>query len=145
MTDVDELAPVVIDEYGTLFVTGIPVSFGFVRSTEKSPYFGSRYQQDIEPAGRYMLHSPDPGDLARGWVRGVVTFESPLVIAFNRDQDGVAYDDTSWKARLHRIYGAKGSALSRRIREDGYDGIVTVALHRGEPMDTREIVDLAGI
>lgn len=145
MTEVDELAPVALVEQDTLFATGIPVSFGFVRSTEKAPHFGDRYQQHIEPAGRYMLHNPDPGDLARGWERGIVTFESPLVLAFNAGHDGVAYDESSWKARLHRIYGVAGRALSKRIRKDGYDGIVTVALHHGEPMDTREIVDLTGV
>lgn len=144
MSDVDELAPVVLDEYDALFATGLPVSFRFVRSTEKSPYFGDRYQQHIEPAGRYMLHSLD-GRAVRGWESGVVTFQSPLVIAFNAGRDGVMYDETSWKARLHRIYGVAGLALSRKIRKDGYDGIVTVALQDGEPGDTREIVDLQGI
>lgn len=140
---IEELMPVVLEEYGVVFASRLPVTFTFTRSTEKSPYVGSTYQQDIEPAGRYMLHNPYPGELPRGWVRGVVTFHSPLVLAFHPTD--IAYDELSWKARLLRLYGAGGVALSRTLRRAGFDGIVTVGLRRGEPVDTREIVDLTGV
>ena len=39
-----------VTEYGTTFAHGQPVTFTYVRNTEKAPYFGSRFQQDIEPA-----------------------------------------------------------------------------------------------
>lgn len=136
-----DLMPVAVNEHDKHFATGQPVTFAFVRSTEKSPNFGARYQQDIEPAGRYMLHSPHTPP--PGWERGTVTFKSPLVLAFHPDE--IAYDAQSWKARLQQIYGKRGIALSRALKRDGYDGIVTVALENGRPADTREIIDLTQI
>jgi hypothetical protein len=127
-------------EYGVSFETGKPVEVRYIRSTKKAPppMALDRYQQRIEPAGRYMLHNPEPGDLPPGWESGVVRFQNPLVIPFNR-VPGNYYDQWSWKAELAMHYGKRGRALSRAIVRDGYDGIVTVMLGAG---DTREIVDL---
>jgi len=131
-----------VTEYGVHFATGEPVTFRYVRNTEKSPNFGGRYQQDIEPAGRYLLHNPDPGDLPPRWMTGKVTLHSPLVLAFSTGGAG-GYDDHNWKARLVSWYGRKGHALTRKILEDGYDGIVTVGTDRsGRGIETREIVVL---
>ena len=124
-------------EYGVRFETGRPVNVRFVRGTTPAPKLGPRYQQDIEPAGRYMLHNPTPGDLPRGWVAGEVSFKNPLVLPFNTSGE-VRYDDNSWKARLHRALGGRGRALSCKIVARGHDGIVTVDGDGG----TREIVDL---
>lgn len=122
-------------EGNVVFETGRPVSFTFIRNTEKSPHFGALYQQNVEPAGRYLLLDTDPSSsLVRGWTRGTVSFRSPLVIRFSETG---RYDDTSWKAVLARHFRARGRTLSRAIQRAGYDGIVTVA--EGE---TREIVDL---
>lgn len=127
-------------EYGVSFKTGVPVEIRFLRNTSKAPAptLDDRYQQRIEPAGRYMIHNPDPGQLSAGWEKGVVTFEHPLVIWFNRHA-GVYYDDFSWKKQLEKHYKKRGRALSRAIAADGYDGIVTVM---PDSNDTREIVDL---
>lgn len=126
------------------FETGEPVRFEFLRNLESAPDFGPRYQQDIEPGGRYMLHAI-PGALTmRGWVDGWVTFRNPLVIAFNADPNApTLYNETSWKAQLHEAYDAVGKDLSRALAHDGYDGIVTVALDPDDrPMHTQEIIDL---
>lgn len=136
-----------VDEAGFRFETGVPVSFDFLRGTESAPYFGAQYQQDIEPAGRYMLlRGPwHPKEPQPGFEYGAIRFEKPLVIAFNSDPDPPKlYNETSWKANLSRAYGnKKGRALSRALMKDGYDGIVTVGTDaRGRPRDTREIVDL---
>lgn len=128
------------------FETGEPVAFEFLRNTESAPDFGPRYQQDIEPHGRYMLHAT-PGAVAMpGWVEGRVSFRHPLVLAFNTDPDApTLYNETSWKAQLHEHYGEVGKNLSRALTRDGYDGIVTVSLGSdGRPMHTKEIVDLTG-
>lgn len=130
-----------VTEYGVRFMTGTPVTFRYVRNTEASPNFGNRFQQDIEPAGRFMLHNPSPGDLARGWEAGEISFNSPLVLPLSGDM-GLIYGPSSWKAALHRHYGKTGKALSRAIVKDGYDAVVTVASYGGKPVDTREIVDL---
>ncbi len=150
-----DLGQTICEEQGIHFETGVPVTFRFGRNTEPSPYFGAQYQQDIEPAGRFMIHNEDPGEVARGWESGVVTFENPLVIAFNYDPDdepgsassGIAYDDTSWKVRLSQHHGgATGVKLSKLLLADGWDGVVAVNLWIGSDgelrSETREIVDL---
>lgn len=134
-----------VTEDGVRFETGVPVEFDFVRNRQPSQFFGSEYQQDIEPAGRFMLFR---GHYAAktppsGWEYGHVAFESPLVLPLNTDPDAPIYNATSWKAMLFQAYGKTGRALSQALLRDGYDVIVTVGLDaRGRPVDTREIVDL---
>lgn len=130
-----DLDPVEATEHGVLFATAEPVTFRYVRNTVPAPYFGDRFQQDIEPAGRYLLHSTSPS-VARGWEAGEVHFRSPLVISLT--SGAAIYGPGSWKARLQRHYGKVGRSLSTAIRRDGYDGIVTV----DSPTSTSEIVDL---
>lgn len=105
---------------------------------------GSRFGQDIEPAGRYMIHNEEPGDVARGWEAGEVSFERPLVIELTTD--GEVYGPNGWKARLQRTYGATGAELSRRMLDEGWDGIVTASrftdINGRVYRETREIVDL---
>lgn len=133
-----DLKPAEATERGVYFATAEPVTFHYVRNTVPSPHFGDRFQQDIEPAGRYLLHG-ERRTPPRGWEQGDVTFRSPLVIRFT--EGGLIYGPGSWKARLHRHYSKRGRALSRAIRADGYDGVVTV----DGPASTSEIVDLTGI
>lgn len=131
-----------VDEYGVSFETGKPVTLRFIRNTERSPNFGARFQQDIEPAGRYFTHAP-PGnhEPPRGWERGEVSFKNPLVLEFN-EGDG-HYDERSWKAWLQRKFRKKGRALTCALKKAGHDGIVTVGVDRARrPIDTLEIVDL---
>lgn len=136
MTD---LALASVTEQGRHFETGVPVTFRFVRNTEKSPYFGATFGQDIEPAGRFMLHNEDPGEVPRRWETGLVTFENPLVIRLSLDEN--IYGPLGWKARLRDVYKATGLKLTRKLLAEGYDGIVTVGEYQGV-RDTREIVDL---
>ncbi len=140
-----------IDASGRRFETGVPVEFKYVRNNQKAPDLGSKYQQDIEPAGRYLIHNEEPGpedyleDLKRrGWEFGTHKFNHPLVIAFNTNNEAY-YDENSWKAVLSRKFGGfKGEALARAIVGQGYDGIVTVRLNeQGEPLYVSEIVDLS--
>ena len=128
------------DEYGVHFETGMPVTFKYVRNTQGAPKAGiiDKYQQRIEPRGRYMLHNPDPGDLPPGWEAGTVHFHNPLVILFNTRRGGY-YDSESWKMKLHKHYRRQGAALTRALIADDYDGVVTVMPGTG---DTREIVEL---
>jgi hypothetical protein len=126
-----------VEEYGVFFKTGVPVCFVYVKNTETAPYFGSRFQQHIEPAGRYIIHNPDPGDLPRGWVRGHICFQKPLVLAFNENDDPT-YDAFSWKVALVREFRVAGRKLSLALLKQGYDGVVTTL---GD-YETREIVAL---
>ena len=126
------------DEYGVHFKTGVPVTFPFIRNTEKSPLLGKTFGQDIEPHGRYLLHNYDPKrEPPRGWQTGTITFRSPLVIALSGDPDKI-YGPKGWKARLRDATGKRGAALSRQLAKT-YDGIVTVD-HTGA---TSEIIDLS--
>ena len=125
-----------VREHGIVFATGKPVRFKFARGTEKSPNFGPTFGQDIEPAGKYLTHNPDPKYLPRHWVTGEVSFRNPLVLQLSTDGD--TYGPNGWKARLQREFRAKRKALSCKLRRAGYDGIVTC-----EAGETREIVDLS--
>jgi ribosomal protein S18 acetylase RimI-like enzyme len=74
------------------------------------------------------------------WETGTVTFDNPLVLAFNTGAGH--YDENSWKAHLADYYhGLTGLGLTRALLSDGYDGIVTVETVRGQSY-TSEIVDL---
>lgn len=141
--DVAKLPLTKSSEYGKTFETGKPVTFMSLRSTEKSPNFGAKYGQDIEPAGKYLLHNPDAESWTKGpsgsrWEAGEVRFEKPLVLAL-ADDDNHIYGPTGWKARLAEAAGGlKGKKLSCFLRQHGYDGIVTT----DKTSYTREIVDL---
>ena len=126
-------------EYGTTFQTGRPVRFRFIHNTEKAPNLGSKFGQDIEPHGRYILHNPNPGDLPRKWEAGETEFQKPLVLRMVASGSDDYYGPQGWKARLSRVFGGrKGKWLTCHLRKLGYDGIVTCD---GDAY-TREIVDL---
>lgn len=136
---IDDLGLTSISERGVAFKTGKPVEFRYWRNTEKSPTYGSRFQQDIEPAGRYMIHAQQEGTPI--WLEeGIVRFEKPIVIRITDDTDNL-YGPSSWKAKLHARFKGKGKALSKKLAKAGYDGIVTVSKHR-QSSYTSEIVDL---
>ena len=127
-------------ERGKRFSTGVPVTFTYARSTEAAPDMGETYQQHIEPAGRYMVHPTTAGETP-GFEQGEVTFENPLVLRLSKGSK--IYGPQGWKAVLSNRYGGKtGEELSQAIRDDGYDGIVTVRFLKGKPVETGEIVAL---
>jgi hypothetical protein len=117
-------------------VDGKPFEFPYVRNTKKATNEGGRFGQDVEPSGRYMLQGKpvDRPNMESGTAR----FEKPLVVDF-----GEGYQEPgNWKKVLSQKYGGKtGNALSQAIRDDGYDGIVTIGETAGEK-HTLEIVDL---
>lgn len=118
--------------------TGVPFEFEFMRNTTSAGNFGSLYGQHIEPHGRYMLmRTAENGDLLPGWESGRVRFNKPLVIHWG---NGGYADPDNWKQVLFTKYQKKGKALSKAIRKDGFDGIITF-----DRYGTKEIVDLTGI
>lgn len=122
-------------EYGKVFETGKPVRFRFIRGTEKAPRYGARFGQDIEPAGRYLVHNPNPGQLPPRMEKGTIAFRNPIVLQLSTD--GNTYGPNGWKAQLQRAFKAKRKALTCKLRAAGYDGIVTC-----DKYGTSEIVDL---
>jgi GNAT superfamily N-acetyltransferase len=129
-------------------VVGQPFTFTALHNKEKSPDMGSRFGQDKEPAGRYVVAVSDSNtaaaDMPDKFDRRTVTFQNPLVIEF-----GGGYQEASnWKQVLSGRYGGlTGKALSQAIVDDGFDGIVTVEPAKGanRPAHTSEIVDLSTI
>ena len=129
-------------------VAGQPFTFTALHNKEKSPDMGSRFGQDKEPAGRYVVAISDSNtaaaDMPDKFDRRTVTFQNPLVIEF-----GGGYQEASnWKQVLSGRYGGlTGKALSQAIVDDGFDGIVTVEPAKGanRPAHTSEIVDLSTI
>lgn len=115
-----------INFFGYEFETGVPVSFAYLHKPGASKgYTGdkSRFQQDIEPAGKYVILDEinDEKKTPEGYKRGEVTLNNPLVLKW-----GDRYDHTSWKQNLVDVYGKKGKELTEKLKKDGYDGIVTV-------------------
>lgn len=110
-------------------------------TASKSFNFGGTFQQNIEPAGSYFIED-ELGSMhpPTGWVRGVKHFKNPMVIEWNTNTNG-GYDNTSWKAVLHKMFKAKGKALTRRLLKEGYDAIITVKKFEGKWV-TSEMVDL---
>jgi len=135
---------------GVLFETGLPVTFRAMRNTAPSVYMGSRFGQDIEPAGTFMLlddaeNWKDPAAQLEGWVFFEQTFFSPLVIAMVADDSSntPSYGPLGWKRRLSEAFGGRtGVELTQAILAAGHDGIVTVGPARN---DVREIVDLTAM
>lgn len=105
----------------------------------KTHNYGSRYGQNIEPAGEYMnmdeLYKERPDKyMLPNYEYGFITFKKPLILDF------IDTTDKGWKRTLSQMYGNKtGKQLSNAIKKDGYDGIITVSDYGVE-----EIVNLCG-
>lgn len=126
-----------------VFETGKPVTFKYIHNTESSPNMGKTFQQDIDPAGRYLNAASERTKSEGTFETGNVEFKSPLVLMWNTTEKG-GYDENSWKARLSKKYnGLTGKKLSQAIVNDGYDGIVTIDT-QGRYNHASEIVDLTG-
>ena len=118
--------------------------FTYIRNTKSAKknfkhISKERFGQHIEPHGRYMNATTlDHAEKAhKDFETGTHIFQNPLYI----DWGGGYEDKTNWKHVLHQKYKKKGKALSKAIVKDGYDGIVTVGYHNGQP-HTSEAVDL---
>ncbi len=114
------------------------VELSFNRNPEASTDMGSRFGQDVEPAGKYInLVSDSKAPTPPGWESGTVKFKNPLVIDW-----GEGYKSgKNWKNRLSQEYGGKtGSELSKAIVNAGYDGIIT--LEGGQPSEAVSLQDL---
>lgn len=116
-----------------------PVDFPFVRNPQSlagNQAANLDFGQDVEPAGRYMTHRGEGGDPPDGWQSGVVRFEQPLHISWG--DSGLYTTDDNWKRRLSAHYGgATGKKLSRALRNDGYDAVIT-----HDKYGTSEVVDI---
>lgn len=119
--------------------TGKKVTFWSLhtRNKQKTQNFGSRFGQNIEPDGRYIIAvSKNTSQLEdnsqSSYEYGFTTFENPVVLEHK------STDDKGWKKDLSEMFGGKiKRALSKEIIKKGYDGIITT-----DGNWTSEIVDL---
>jgi hypothetical protein len=113
---------------GSKLTTGIPTQVHYLRNKEKAPNFGTRFGQDIEPAGHYVTPIDKPEhtlakEQPEKYETGTVHFKNPLVIKSDENDPTVG-----WKKKLSGAYGGKKKHhLSRAIAKDGYDGIITTS------------------
>ena len=127
-TNIDKLQKTHVVEKGNVFETGKPVTFNYMRNTQSAPRHPdpSRFGQDIEPAGKYMILDTKPERTKEYFPemeQGTITFNNPIVIE-NVTTTGAP---EGWKSRLSVAHGNKtGKALTKELIKKGYDGIVTV-------------------
>lgn len=120
-------------------ITDNNMKIAYMKNKEKSQYFGSRYGQNIEPSGEYVivddLYEERPNNyMLPNYEYGFITFKKPLIIDF------IDTTDKGWKLSLSNMFNGKTKkALSNAIMKAGYDGIVTVSNYGIE-----EVVNLAG-
>lgn len=81
---------------------------------------GSRYGQDVEAKGTYVLEKDFDGPVNKPWIEGRANIKNPLIININ--------DDTliSYKYDLAKQYKAKGKRLTEKLMSKGCDAIVTL-------------------
>lgn len=90
------------------------------KNTEKAPNMGSRFGQDVEPAGFYAIQKEsDHLDDHPNYKTFTVDIKKPLII--NTTKEGLI----DWKRNLSGKYNAKGAKLSKKLMEEGYDSIIT--------------------
>jgi hypothetical protein len=106
------------------------VRFDYSRNLESSPYFGDRYAQDVEPAGRYVVtYTIEPEHRLPNHEYGTMRLENPIVLASVWPADGDYGGKEGWKHRLSAAFGGKtGLALTRALLAAGHDGVVTVTM-----------------
>jgi hypothetical protein len=127
--------------------TGTPVTLTAIRTLERAPDPGleDTFQQRIEPSGEATSYVAGTS-LSReqavktppGQETVQVSLKNPYVIPFNTEVDergntDPAYNENSWKAKLSQQYDGKtGEALTQALQNEGYDGVVTTKIVRGE-------------
>lgn len=128
-----------VTESKNIFETGKPVTFNYMRNTQPAPKHPdpSRFGQDIEPSGKYMILDTKP-DRTKEYFpemeQGSITFKNPIVLE-NVTTTG---EPEGWKSRLSVAFGGKkGKALTKELIKKGHDGIVTV-----DKDHTSEIISL---
>lgn len=47
---------------------------------QSAPYMGSRFGQDVEPKGTYVIEKHESGSVEYPWVEGVAKLRNPLFI-----------------------------------------------------------------
>jgi hypothetical protein len=108
-------------------------TFGYIHNSQPSENMGSMFGQDVEPAGKYI--TMDYAFIPANYVEGTVTFNNPLVI----DITGQEYPQ--WKKDLSLLNkGVTGKKLSNKLRQQGYDAIITVEQYKGNYYPSETVI-----
>jgi 8-oxo-dGTP pyrophosphatase MutT (NUDIX family) len=94
------------------------ITFEYLKNTEKAPNLGSRFGQDVEPSGMYIIKKTNDF-IPSGWINGEVTINNPLIISV--DENNLV----KWKNELSNKYNLKGKKLTNKLISLGYDAIIT--------------------
>jgi hypothetical protein len=106
------------------------MEINIIKNMQSAPYMGSRFGQDVEPKGTYVIqkHGTEPAKYP--WVDGKAVLENPLFI------DVTVETLIKYKYELVKRFKAKGKQLTNKLMDRGYDAIVT----RFEDGSTGEII-----
>ena len=127
-----------------MFKTGKPLLLKWTHRKQKTGNFGSRYGQDIEPSGLYVVHGHwgTPGIRNENGspvetIHGETRLSNPLVLEHG------GYGSDGWKAFLYSELEKKGKALTKELVRQGFDAIVTVDKHGTSEIVLLEPQDLS--
>ena len=98
-----------------------------MKNMEPAPNMGSRFGQDVEPAGTYVSHFEKGNNPnAPNHKYGKALIKKPLFIDVN--------DDTliQYKRELADKYKAKGKTLTKKLMNQGYDALITRRNYKGK-------------
>lgn len=112
------------------------ITMNYVRiPNQNTPYYGSSFGQNIEPAGEYMSMDTMQGkNKIESYEYGTIQFKKPLVL------EHINTTDTGWKKTVSDMYnGLTGKKLTKALIKDGYDAIITY-----DDYGYNEIVNLNG-
>jgi hypothetical protein len=95
------------------------MELNIIKNTEAASNFGSKFGQDVEPKGTYVIEKDFEGEVKHPWVQGKAFLNNPLIIPVN--------DETlvSWKYELSKQFKAKGKKLTDKLMSNGFDAIIT--------------------
>lgn len=103
-----------------------PLVLPIMKNMESAPNMGSRFGQDVEPAGTYVSHfeDGDTPDMAN-YKYGKAIINKPLFIDVD-DNNIIQY-----KRDLAAQYKAKGKKLTQKLMQQGYDALITKRNYKG--------------
>jgi hypothetical protein len=111
------LKNIINEELNKLLNLNESLSIDISKNTSPAPNMGSRFGQDVEPNGTYVVK----GNVNQnGWINGKANLKNPLLI--NVDDNTLI----QYKYDLAKKYKAKGKNLSNKLMQIGHDAIITV-------------------
>ena len=89
-----------------------------IHNKEKAPKLGNEYGQEVEPAGYFCLQKGSPV-LLDNWEQKKIVLKNPIIV-------NVSKDLIKWKYTISDKYKLKGKKLTKKLQNNGFDGIITL-------------------